>query len=61
MDPISASIITGLIIALVSGAILGFMRRRWEIQDIKRKTKLDELERFDGRINKMEEIITELQ
>lgn len=60
-DPISASIITGLVIAIVSGTILGFMRRRWEIQDIKRKAKLDELMTFDERIKKIEEIIIEVQ
>jgi hypothetical protein len=60
-DPISASIITGLVISIISGAVLAWQKRRWEIQDIKRTTKTEETEKFDERIKKIEEMASSIQ
>lgn len=42
MDPIIASIITGLVVSIVSGAIMALMKRRWDKKDIK-QAQLDDL------------------
>jgi len=58
MDPITASVVTGITIATISGAMLAWMKRRWAKVDKKEiKNNLDhneikELQRSIWRLNK---------
>ena len=57
MDPITV----GLIVTLGGGAVLAILRRRWEIQDIKKKAKIEEVTKFNERIQKLESMVSSMQ
>ncbi len=58
LDPITATaIITGLAVSIVSGAILAFLRRRWEIKDLKKTIKKEEEEKLSNELEKLKDSI----
>lgn len=41
MEPITASVITGVVISVISGIVLGIMKRKWQKTDRKEEIKLN--------------------
>lgn len=54
MEPVATTIIGGLVVTIVGGAIIALLRRRWEIKDLKYKIREEEKKTFDAKIDKLE-------
>lgn len=61
VDPLTASAITGFIVAIISGTILALMKRKWEKTDKKDEKNDKEIEDAEKEKTEQEEAIQEIQ
>lgn len=57
MEPIATTIIGGLIVTIIGGTVIAFLRRRWEIKDLKCKIRAEEKKAFVEEIKALKDIV----